>query len=168
MINMLETIGIVVLTIATAWWFIAITSIGTLFFVHNESEGWSIFFALMLCFGLFHITGVSSLFVLLGLLAYIPLGLIWSLYRWKRYCSDSCKEDKLKNLNTVTKNQLLRDIDPSHNIGIIVYWIFIWPFSLLDNILGDLVDMVETFVREYIIGIYDKISKQYINKINGS
>ncbi len=51
------------------------------------------------------------------------------------------------------------------NISRIVTWIFSWPFSAIDNIVGDLIDAVTSLVKNYLIGIYEGISKKYLDEL---
>jgi hypothetical protein len=113
---------------------------------------------------------VKTLGMFIG--AYIPIGLFWSFFRWRRFCNRKVAEFNEydwgddSGAKTSAINHLKRDIDPSKNVGRVVQWIFIWPFSLIDNILGDIYDMVVNLVRVHLISLYRRISDNALKRID--
>ena len=163
---MLEFIGAFVLT----WWFVIGLGIFTLIVTHNDADAWSLFGVILLAIVGYFFFSLTLKQLLIGVVAYIPIGLAWSIYRWKRHCKyeyDQYLEDPKKDDRTwrYSKDRITTKLDPTKNIGKIANWVIIWPFSFIDNIIGDLIDMMEAFIKKYIIGIYQSISGKYLDQL---
>ena len=56
-------------------------------------------------------------------------------------------------------------LQPSNNIDKITSWIIIWPFSLVENLLRDIINLVEEVPKTVLRKVYNYIYEQEINKI---
>jgi hypothetical protein len=170
-----------------AWWFIVVGSWWTLLFmgvfvfwlVHEESDGWAILWLLVASALAFHIFSLDLKTFLMYLVAYIPVGVGWSFYRWKRFCNkevDEYNERKADHGHEQGGSQLaewedrnFRSLEnklaPSNNITRLVQWIIVWPFSVIDNVLGDIYDMIVQLVKKHLINLYTKISSNALSKV---
>jgi len=171
------------------FWFIVVGSWWTLLFlgtfvfwlVHQEDDGWAIIWLLVASAIAYHIFQLELTTFLMWLAAYIPIGVIWSFYRWRRYCNKSVEEynwEKQKRDavdHAGADSELAREqrqldglkkmLEPSNNISRLVQWIFIWPFSIIDNVIGDIYDMVVKLVKTHLISLYSKISSSALDKV---
>lgn len=95
--------------------------------------------------------------------AYAIVGVIWSIWRFKRHvaaklasfrqdCDSREKIYEVKNIDTV-----LYSLHPKRNVSFLVYHIILWPFSIIANILQDIVHGLKAFVREYMVGLYRRV-----------
>lgn len=122
---------------------------------HNGSRGFAVVSALALMVVSFFFFNVSLISLAIYAAGYIVIGLIWSWYRYKRHASGVVE----KNLNAsdAIKEQALRGLHPKAMLSTITAWILIWPFSLVENFVGDIITFVQTLVSKIFRGIYHRI-----------
>ncbi len=145
------------------WWLIIPLLIITMFIEHNERHGWAFIFTCVSLISAKVVFGLSWTVIGYCTLAYIPIGIMWSLWRWKRHCKSVVAE--YKNLDDYvsdrTLNRIRKSIEfNSTSVEKIIMWVFVWPFSLIDSLIGDLIDLVEVFVRSIAKSTYKKWSEQ--------
>lgn len=165
-------------------WTVGVLTLFILWLVHEESDGWAIAWMIVLCVIAYNIFQVDSMTLLVSAAAYIPIGIMWSFYRWKRFCNkkveyfneekarieegvDQTSPHKLSmHADTVDRWRTALELDvlPGRNITRLVNWIFIWPFSVIENVLGDLYDMVVNLVKDHLISFYGRISSNALDK----
>lgn len=155
-----------ILGILVSWWFLGGLGLWLLLLSHWESDGWGLFFLILLAICIYLAFNIPANIILSIIALYIPIGIGWSIFRWKRHCKNTIKGVDFEKLGLYKKGLLLVKLKPEENTTKIVNWIFVWPFSFIETILGDIVDIVEDFVRERIIGVYNGISKKYLDQIN--
>lgn len=173
-----------------ATWFLVIGSIWTLgilgcfvlWLVHEESDGWALLWLAVFSAIAYWIFKVDTMTLLIGVAAYIPIGVCWSFYRWKRYCTSAVESYNERKTQRVSQDDvqgvadlahwternlesLKDDVAPGNNITRLVNWILIWPFSVIDNVLGDLYDMVVTLVKKHLINLYTRISSKALDNV---
>lgn len=132
----------------------ALVVLGILF-EYNEASGFAAFTALgtiAVSFFFFHIPLIT---LGLGAVAYIAFGLFWSFYRYKRHAATVVE----KNLESSSseKERALRDLHPKAMLARITSWILVWPFSLIENFVGDFIAAVQSLVSKWFRGVYHKI-----------
>lgn len=141
----------------TGWAFVIIGVLALLGILseHNDSSGWALFW-LILAGGVAYMAfNVPLMFLAIGAVAYIVIGLCWSFWRYKRYVAD--KVEKNKTANQSQRERVLREIHPSNMIGSITSWILVWPFSFVASISSDLIDFVHTMITKFFRGVYFRI-----------
>jgi hypothetical protein len=146
------------ITGAIAAWGFAI--LGVLFilgilFEHNGARGWSVFSALVVAAVAYFVFSVSLMWLAIGAVGYIVIGLIWSFWRYKRQAQKVVAANK--NESASNKERALRELHPRMMLGTITAWIFIWPFSMVENVAGDIINFVQDLVVKYFRGIYHRI-----------
>ena len=154
-----------ILGIIFTWWFFGGLCIFALFSVHNEYEVFSFLSVLglgTLAYFLFNLQLATLGWITL---AYIPIGLGWSIWRWRKHCKTAVEDHNSSKIEYWGGGSIQSRINPSKNIGKIVNWVFIWPFSLLETFISDLIDAVEDFIKNYLIKIYENISSKYADQI---
>lgn len=154
-----------ILAIVLTWWFFGGLCIFALFSVHNEYEFFSFLSVVgigTLAYFLFNLQLATIGWVAL---AYIPTGLAWSIWRWRKHCKTSVEEHNASTSEHWGSDLIEYRLNPSNNIGKIVNWVFIWPFSFVESVLSDLIDAVEDFIKNYLIKIYENISGKYADQI---
>src|ERR1035437_2808928 len=122
---------------------------------HNESRGWAVFLGL--------VASVVSFFyfkIPLGDIAvygagYLLFGVLWSFYRYKRFVVSVVAANI--NSSATSRSVAIEKIRPSKNLSSITAWIIIWPFSVIDNLIGDLISVIETAVKTIFKGVYNRI-----------
>ena len=146
------------LTIYLSIWFLVGSGILLAWSTHYEWEIFSLIILALFIGSTYLIFQLSISTIIISALLYIPIGIGWSMYRWKRYCSYVLTDLK-KNGTQYKYNS--KTLDPTENISKIVHWIFVWPFSALDNLVGDVIDSVYKFIEVKVIHVYKNISSKY-------
>lgn len=133
---------------------IAIVILGILF-EHNGARGWAVASSLGAMVIAFFFFNVSLLSLAMYAAGYIVIGLIWSFYRYKRHAGDVVEEHRNKSAHE--KEAALKRLHPKAMLPSITAWILIWPFSLVENFVGDLITGIQTLVSKIFRGIYHRI-----------
>ena len=95
-----------------------------------------------------------------GVLSYVVLGVVWSLYRWLQYVRNIAAKFRKQYGTVLTESQLYdleRKVSVSSNKSLITGWIAYWPWSLIWNISGD-----------FFTAIYERLSNVYQNITNNA
>jgi len=122
---------------------------------HTESSGWAIFFMILAVAVAFFTFSFSWLTLALGAVGYIVVGLLWSFWRYKRHAQKVVEANKKSTAQE--KEYALRALHPKAMLGTITAWIVIWPFSLVENLVGDIINFIQELVTKFFRGVYHKI-----------
>lgn len=99
--------------------------------------------------------------VLGAAIGYFAIGVLWSVWRYKRFVNAELLRI-YKNENC-EKKLLINWLAPKHNTSKILYWIFVWPISAINALVGDFIHMATAFVQTFFKGVYETL---YTNSIN--
>lgn len=124
-------------------------------FEHNGARGWAVFTALVLAAISYFFFSVSLMTIGIGAIVYVAVGLVWSFWRYKRHVDDVV--EKNKGESDMRKANALQQIHPKEMLSTITAWVVIWPFSMIENVVGDIVDAIQDLVRRVFRGVYQKI-----------
>jgi len=134
--------------------FIVLVFLGILF-EHNGARGWAVFTALAVAAVSYFFFSVSLLTIAIGAVGYIVIGLIWSFWRYKRHAQKVVEAHKGKNAQE--KEYALRALHPKAMLATITAWIVIWPFSMVENVVGDVINFIQELVTKFFRGVYHRI-----------
>lgn len=81
---------------------------------------------------------------------YLIIGIIWSFWRWYKYCKNY--------LNTIKYENYIDRLNVSNNRSRIIGWVIFWPWSFIWNIIGDIFN----WIFKYFRSIYTNISNKLI------
>lgn len=105
---------------------------------------------------------LSALMIFAAL--YLVLGIVWSFWRYKRFVDVT-----VDRINTAThdyeKNSLTGIMTPSNMAGRITSWVLSWPFSMVENLIGDILRLIKNFVTESLKAVYAKIHTSALKNI---
>jgi hypothetical protein len=153
--TLLTTIGI-----GTVWFWI-ITSLASIIFIASiENDHYVTPSILAIILTLIYWTPIMALgwkVIGIGIGLYILVGMIWSTFRWFRYVRAKVEYYQKMYGTVVDKSRMdsIKDaLDVSYNKARIIGWGAYWPWSMLWNILGDLVNTVYDWMK----GIYQRIA----------
>lgn len=126
---------------------------------HCDSTGWAVFVSIIagaIAFCMFDIPVKTLLY---GVLAYAVIGIAWSFWRYKRYVEVRVAEIKQQNHpdDGFSKKRALERLSPQEMSSTIVSWIVIWPVSLIENLVSDIITSLEKLVRGWLNKIYTSI-----------
>lgn len=101
----------------------------------------------------------------LGMVAalWVPVGLGWSIWRWSRYCSNIVKQAEA---GEISKSTAKWEVDFKHKTPTLVYWVIFWPVSLVEMLLSDIFDIIETLVTKVFKGTYARIANNASSKLD--
>ena len=120
---------------------------------------------------------VSAYFIfnisLIYLLAYIPVGMAWSVWRWKVHCKEAAIRAKLRKADSTTKLDLQRarlehEVSLKNHVDKIVSWIICFPVSVLEQVVGDVVLVLKVIVTEWFAKVYTLSSKSTLDDYDKS
>jgi len=163
----LETLLAFGLGLLTSYWVLGAFILFAIWVESNDCHGWSATFTILGLVSAYFIFSLSPLL----LLAYIPVGILWSVWRWKVYCKDCLKRAKAGNLYTGSWNEVgskenkeasRRALESatklSGNVDKIVAWIICFPASMIERLASDLIDFIRIVVTDWCAKLYTGIS----------
>ena len=132
-------------------------------FEHNGARGWAVFTALIVAAVAYISFHVSLLMIAIGAVGYIAVGLAWSFWRYKRHAANVVEQNR--EANASTKERALALLHPKAMLGTITAWIMIWPFSMVENIVGDLITAIQMLVTKFFRGVYHKVYESAVQAL---
>ena len=154
-----------ILGVYFSWWFI----IGMFCIIpiayHNEYEVAGLIVLGLLGLALYSISNISLITLGLSALAYIPLGIFYSIFRWKRRGDDIVEEILSIETTSFRRGNLIESLKPENNISYIASLILGWPFSALENLLSDIFISIKNLIKDYLIDVYSRITANHMSKI---
>lgn len=150
-------IGLFLVGLVSAW---GVLILGTLIvlgilFEHNGARGWAVFSAILLAATAYLFFSVPLITIAIGAAAYIVIGLVWSFWRYKRHADKVVAENR--DATQSERDRALRKLHPREMLGTITAWVMIWPFSMVENIAGDLITLIQELISRVFRGIYYRI-----------
>jgi hypothetical protein len=152
---MIESLFIFLASIMLTWpAFLGLLVLGIIF-EHNEARSWAVFIALVSVVVAYFFFHISLITLGASAVGYVVIGLVWSFYRYKRHASNVV----LANLasSDYTKAQVLANLHPKAMLSTITAWITIWPFSLIENLIGDILTAINSLVTTWFRKVYHSI-----------
>jgi hypothetical protein len=122
---------------------------------HSESRGFAVFWALVAGASAFFYFNVPLADIGFYALGYLVTGVLWSFYRYKRFIT--AKAEEYAGMKTDWMDLGIQRFHPSKMLDTITAWIIIWPFSLVENLCGDIINGIETLVKRVFKGVYNRI-----------
>jgi hypothetical protein len=158
-------------------YFIAALVIVAFIAEYNNSSQWAAFWLVVCAVVCEKMYSISWAYIGWFALAFIPIGLCWSVWRWKRY-ADKLVSDFNNDVkhNSSTRSDyiercyysLQNHLNPQNNIVTIVGWVLSWPVSFINSMVGDFIAILESAIKKYFIGIFKRISNAASKRIEYS
>ena len=136
--------------------------VGTIF-ESNEAHGWSVFMGLVSAYIAYTMYSMPLSILAAWVAAYFVMGFIWSFWRYKRHADKIVEEYKDRNADA--RRGALRYLEPRQMLNSITTWVLIWPFSMVENVLGDIIKLVQTAITRFFKGIYTRIYASAVGKL---
>ena len=130
----------------------------------RESHAWAIFMGIVGAMVAFFFFDISLQLLAIGFVAYMIVGFVWSFWRYKRFVDKRVADGRWEyhhSTNKAFKESLL----PTKNLDKITTWIIVWPFSMVENVIGDFINLVHTAITTYFKSVYIRIYDSAISKI---
>ena len=155
---MLETILLFTTAYVLTWPVLVTLCVLGIWCEHSESRGFAVFWALIAAAVAFFYFKVSLIDIAIYSGAYLVVGVVWSFYRYKRFIV--AKIESMREMNHTIVS--IEYYHPSRMLDTITAWIIIWPFSLIENLCGDIINGIETLVKKVFKGVYNRIYESAI------
>lgn len=167
---MFEAIGLFFAAYLLTWpTLVGILLLGIVF-EHKGARGWAVFTGIVAMAVSYFYFEVTLQAILYWALAYLAIGLVWSFWRYNVYAKETVKWIKtLQVPDKFSESYRQTHIDnlaPSKNLDRITAWIIIWPFSAIENILGDVINAIQSLVTRVFKGVYSKIYLSHIKSLD--
>jgi hypothetical protein len=126
---------------------------------HSDSSGWALFASIIAGAIAFFMFDVPVKTLAYSALAYAVIGIGWSFWRYKRYVEVRVEEIKRNGYvnDPHSKKRELERLSPKEMTSSIVSWIIIWPVSLVENLVSDIITGLEKLVRGWLNKVYTSI-----------
>lgn len=141
---------------------IALLILGTIFEA-NEAHGWAIFVGIVSAVVAYFFFDVSLITLAYYAAGYLAVGFVWSFWRYKRHADKIV--DEYKDRSDSSKKMALADLDPRRMLNQLTTWVIVWPFSMVENVLGDVIKLVQTAITKFFKGIYTRIYMGAVGKL---
>ncbi len=145
--------------------FIALLILG-IFFEHTSSRKMAVFVGIVTMLVSFFFFEVAFSELLIWAAVYTGIGVAWSFWRYRRYVEERAQYIReLKSVSQDTKASMAVALAPGKNLDSITAWIIIWPFSLVENVLGDVINSIQRLVTGVFKGVYHKIYNSLVGDL---
>lgn len=162
----METILATLSGIVLSWAFIIAVFLIAVFADYRESKnddfGWPAFYTVVAVTCACLLTKPSLFAVAVVAVAWIPVGLIWAVTKWKLRISKTKYEIERHNLVKGTSQyELLKDrLDIDKVKSTVAYWVLFWPISLLSTCLFNVFESIEYLVTVKLGGKFRKMAEE--------
>jgi hypothetical protein len=141
-----------------------------LFGIWAEYAEWraaAVFFGIVTALSAIFFFNVPIINVLYYSAAYVLVGVLWSIWRYKRFLRNRIEEFNLKGQREREnlKSHVLRELTPTENISLMLTWVVIWPFSFIENVTRDILKVIEMQIRTTLRKIYEYVYNSEIKNI---
>jgi len=127
----------------------------------NNSEGWSVFWGFLLVGALVPIYNLTLVQTVFLVVIYFIVGFLWSFYRYKVWVKNSVDQyDQTyakKGMAVSHREEYFLRLRPNKNVSLILMWVLIWPFSIVENLCSDLVRLLRDLVKVTFSSVYLKL-----------
>lgn len=135
----------------SATWIVSIISLALLYFLGNAND--------------FNELGkwilANPVLSILTLVAYLLIGVVWSLFKWTFYV----KSLKRKHIKSSESKFYAPKVEVEYNRTRILGWMMYWPLSSVWTIINDPIKRVFTEILEKTTGLYDKIAMRILSDL---
>lgn len=134
---------------------------------HNDGRGFAVFAALVAATVSFFFFNLTIADLLMFGLAYLAVGFGWSFWRYRRYVV--AEVERINNSNIKNdhgqRDHAIDKLKPRNHTDTIIAWVIIWPFSAIENLVGDLITGLQTLVTKTFKAVYNNIYESAIKDI---
>lgn len=152
------------LIVGAGWWLVAPMLIISFIFEHNRRYGVTFWLSVLTL--VFAKVAFGLPWATLGVVAllYVPIGFIWSFWRWRRHCNKIATAVE-NGTYSGSMGAAKSETNFSQHCDKIIPWIFTWPYGMLEAAVGDLIDLVHDWVRDIADRTYIKWSNDALTRI---
>jgi hypothetical protein len=108
----------------------------------------------------FHIDPMSIIVYIAG---YFAIGFGWCVWRYKRHAADVV--DRYKTHGQYDRSSALARLHPTKMLNTLTTWVLVWPFSMVENVSGDLIKLVQTTITKVFKTVFNRIYEQAVEQL---
>ena len=162
---MLEFFGGLFTAYVLTWQALGLLILAGILFEHSNWRGFAVFTALFLGFSAASYFQLSWSEIAMYAGGSLAFGLVWSFWRYKRFVDAKVLYAQTCGDNNHRK-RIAEEMRPSNMWPTIVAWVVVWPFSIVESAVGDIISAVETIVKKVFRGVYNRIYTSAVAKMN--
>jgi uncharacterized membrane protein (UPF0136 family) len=129
----------------------------------HKDSGWGLFYLILASIAAVLFFNIPLVYIAYGIPVYLFLGFVWSFYKYDRWVEVMVLEFN-EHKYPPSMDEIKRRISVQHNVGMLTYWVLIWPFSFIENFIGDVLTFVSTTIKTRLNGVYDAIMEKRLSK----
>lgn len=141
------------------WAFLAVAAIAA-FFTAEEFHFLATVLLLWMGYTLVTYFAIPWHYVIFAVPAYLLVGLGWSLIRYSIFLKKTLEE--FSQRESPPSQYLVSAVSPKRQIGRIVYWVLLWPFSITHCLLGDFT----AFIRYAVLNWFGNFFQTAFDRFN--
>lgn len=140
----------------------------------DDYSGWAaVWFIALIVLGIAHYAAsdivITWQLALTGIIGYLAIGGLWSLWRYRSFIIEAINETKAEYANSdKLRDRLIRlkhETRASNYVGFIVFHMMAFPISFVTHVFGDVYRAMATFVRRYMVGIFNTVHRKLFKDI---
>lgn len=135
-------------------------------FEANESHGWAIFIGLVAAVSAYFFFAIPFTVLLMYSVGYFVVGFVWSYWRYKRHADQVV--DEYKSRDKAARDNAIHYLHPTKMLDKITTWVIVWPFSMFESVLGDIVQLVQIAITKFFKGIYTRIFNNAVSQLTSN
>jgi hypothetical protein len=158
-----------------SWPFLVVLFILGVVFEHTESHKGAVLTGVAAALVSYYYFDVELVKILEWAVAYVLIGVVWSFWRYRSFVvreSEKIRKNRselfgrgIDKYYTYDAERDVARLSPGENLGLITTWILIWPFSMAEHFLSDILSMINSLVTKVFRGIYAKIYTSYVEDL---
>lgn len=145
------------------WPAIAILIVLGIVFESSKEHMLAAFFGIVAAVSAYFFFHLDLQSLTLYIAAYFGIGMIWSIWRYKRYSNEVVARNK--SAGERSRADAARSLLPSRMLSKLTTWVIVWPFSMVENLAGDLINLVQTAITRVFKGIYNRIYEAAVGEL---
>lgn len=120
-------------------------------------------FSLLAVLQVFLCFTVSVSSFLITFFLYIPVGILYSFWKYKNYAKMVVNE--LKEIDDQYRRKtIIEKFHPKKMVSLILVWILIWPISVINTIISAIISCTTSLVTHTFYQVYNRIHEQAIKE----
>lgn len=139
---------------------------------HGEARGWAVFFAIGAFVAIYVLQpGIAPGTLAVYAVIYLGIGIVWSVYRYWRWVRSQVAYINSRaydhtDYGIQSKKSAIERLHFSKKLDTMAAWVIVWPFSMLENVAGDLIDTIKSLFgnvfKQLLQAIYNAATKDLI------
>ncbi len=145
----------------------------------NNQHATSAFVVCVIGLVVWKLFSIPDTMMLWGAVAYFPLGMGWTVWRWRVHCKETVrKANEYEHTHTnagvnsnnytpneYTHNGVMHRVNPKNNADKLISWVIGWPASVIHRTLEDIVHMIRVVIAEWFGSVFERIATSAVSKL---